>query len=82
MASLALIVGLIFLVVLLFGPFVLLLSYFRRIPNILVYILGLISIGIGLWWFSILTTSIGFVGFVPILCGIKAINYRRQTLQI
>lgn len=82
MASLALIVGLIFLTVLLSGPLVLIISYCKFIPTIIVEIFSLLVILLGLWWIFTLTTSIGFIGLIPIVCGIKAISHRRQTLQI
>lgn len=81
MVGLALIVGIIFLTVILSGPLVLILSYIKFIPTLVIDILSLLTILLGIWWIFTLTTSVGFFGLVPIICGSKAISGRRQALE-
>lgn len=82
MASLALIVSLIFFSMLMIGPVSLCLAYMKRVPTVIVQIISLISISFGLWWIFTLSTSIGIVGLVPVICGMKAISYRGRSLHI
>jgi len=71
MASLALLVTLIFLFVALLGPATWLLSKSRFIPRFIIYIMGILSILIGIYWcflpvnllkvFGLLTAYLGWI---------------------
>ena len=77
MASLALIVSLIFLAVLLIGPLSILVSHIRFIPNFIAYLFGILSIVVGMWWFLLPTTGIRYLGIIPVFCGYYVINHRK-----
>lgn len=62
MASLALIVAILFLFVLISGPLVYILSKFKFIPRILIIIISIPIILFGLWWTFIVPTPIRFIG--------------------
>ncbi|NDB61546.1 hypothetical protein EB001_24365 [bacterium] len=75
MASLALLVSLIFLSVILLGPATFLLSKSRFIPSFIIWIMGVLSIVIGIWWFLILPfTIIGLFGLLTTYLGWLAIQ--------
>lgn len=78
MASLALIVGLIFLVVLLSGPTIFIISKYRLLPRIIVQILAIIIIGLGLWWTTIVVTPIRLLGLLTAYLGWRAIKNSRS----
>lgn len=69
MASLALLVGLIFVVVLLSGPICFILSKISIIPNWIINILGVITILIGIWWLCLPIGPIKYVAILTILLG-------------
>ena len=75
MASLALLVSLIFLSVILLGPATFLLSKSRFVPSFIIWIMGVLSIVIGIWWFLILPfTIIGLFGLLTTYLGWLAIQ--------
>lgn len=69
MASLALIVGLIFLTVILSGPMVFLLSKYKILPRFIIQILSVGVIFLGLWWMFIVVTPIRFLGLFTAYLG-------------
>lgn len=77
MESLVILVTILISVVLLVGPLALILSYIKIIPDMIIWIMGLISISIGAYWFIL---PIPFVVKLPallaILLGIFAIKKR------
>lgn len=81
MASLALMAGLMFCVVLLFGPVSYLISLFRWMPNFIIYSLGLLSIIIGVWWMLLPIPAIKYYGLIDIFLGYKIMADRmgKQT---
>lgn len=75
MASLALLVSLIFLSIVLLGPATFLLSKSKFIPSFIIWIMGLFSIVLGIWWFLILPLNIiGFLGLFTAYLGWLAIQ--------
>jgi hypothetical protein len=75
MASLALLVTLMLLFVILLGPATLLLSKSVYIPRFIIWIMGLFSIVLGIWWFFILPFNIiGFFGILTSYLGWMAIQ--------
>lgn len=80
MASLAIIVCVIFLVVLLSGPIVFILSKFTLFPKTIIQLLSMITIIVGLWWFMIMVTPVRFIGILSAYFGWRAIqNSRMET---
>lgn len=77
MESLVILVTILVLIVLLVGPLALILSYIKIIPDMIIWIMGFISISIGVYWFIL---PIPFVVKLPallaILLGIFAIKKR------
>jgi len=77
MESLVILVTILISVVLLVGPLALILSYIKIIPDMIIWIMGFISISIGAYWFIL---PIPFVVKLPallaILLGIFAIKKR------
>jgi hypothetical protein len=77
MESLVILVTILVSVVLLVGPLALILSYIKIIPDMIIWIMGFISISIGAYWFIL---PIPFVVKLPallaILLGIFAIKKR------
>ena len=77
MGSLVILVTILVLIVLLVGPLALILSYIKIIPDIIVWVMGLISISIVAYWFIL---PIPFVVKLPallaILLGIFAVKKR------
>jgi hypothetical protein len=69
MASLAIIVGLIFLTVILSGPTVYLLSKIKILPRIIIQFLSILIFALGLWWIMIVVTPIRWLGLIPIYFG-------------
>lgn len=69
MASLALLVGLIFIVVLLSGPICFILSKISIIPNWTINILAVITILTGIWWLCLPIGPIKYVGILTIWLG-------------
>jgi hypothetical protein len=77
MASLALLVGLIFLSVLLIGPISIFTCRFKFVPNFIAYVLAIVNIVLGMWWFLLPITAIRYVGIIPVFCGYMIINQRK-----
>lgn len=69
MASLALMAGLIFLVVLISGPLVFILSKLSFVPKWITNILGILTIFIGAWWFLLPISVVRYVGLITALLG-------------
>jgi hypothetical protein len=80
MASLALIVALIFLGLLIIGPTVVLLNKIAIIPKFIIWLLAIFSIFYGLWWIFIVVTPIRWIGLLPIYCGWLAIKTKDRVL--
>jgi hypothetical protein len=78
MASLALIVSVLFLAVLLFGPIVILLKKINILPEFIIKILGIFCIFAGVWWFTITIFPIRFIGLIPAYCGYLVIRSKDQ----
>lgn len=74
MASLALIVALMFLVVLLSGPLCFAISKIPFVPNWIKIILGFLTIFIGAWWFLLPIGPIRFIGILTALLGFYSIR--------
>lgn len=72
MASLALLVSLIFIFTLTIGPLALMLSYFRM--KILASIFGVLAILIGGYWCCFAPFPISIVGGISLICGALALN--------
>lgn len=77
MASLAFVVGLLFLAVLTVGPLCFILSKIRIVPDILIWMLGILSIAIGIWWLLLPISIARYVGLVPCILGFISIKNRR-----
>jgi hypothetical protein len=71
-ASLAIIVSIIFLTMMLFGPLVLLLSKINILPTIIIQLLSVVCILYGFWWIITLVTPIRWLGLLPIYCAYLA----------
>jgi hypothetical protein len=71
MASLALLVSAMFIVVLLVGPLSYLLTKIINLPSWIIYLLAIANIGIGLWWLLLPIPNIRFIGLIDILIGWK-----------
>jgi hypothetical protein len=76
MASLAIIVSIIFLVVLLSGPICFVLSGFNFIPTWIVVLLSLFTIVCGFWFFLLPITGVRYIGILSVLLGAVALNNR------
>lgn len=74
MASLALLVALMFIVVALLGPATWLLSKSRFIPTFIIWVMGLLSIGIGMYWFFLPVNFLRFFGLLTAYLGWVAIQ--------
>jgi hypothetical protein len=80
MASLAILVSLLFLFVVLLGPATFLLSKSRFIPSFVIWIMGLFCIVVGIWWFFILPSNIiGFFGILTAYLGWLAIQSKDKV---
>ena len=71
MASLALLVSIIFLTVILLGLFSYLISFCQDIPRWLMWILGIANVVVGLWWFLLPIPAIRYIGLIDVLIGVK-----------
>ena len=78
MASLALIVTLIFLSVLVIGPISYLLSLFDWMPELVVWVLGLLCILVGGLAFTLPLVFLKVFGLIDIAIGFKIISNRQQ----
>jgi len=78
-ASLAIIVAIIFLIVLLSGPAIYLIAKLNILPQFIIDILSVIIIFIGLWWIVIIPTFIRFIGLLTALLAWKAMMLSRKS---
>lgn len=78
MESLALIVALMFLVTVLLGPATWLLSKSRFIPTFIVWIMGLASIFIGMYWFFLPVNILKVFGLLTAYLGWVAIQSKER----
>lgn len=78
MASLALVVALMFTFVVLLGPSTWLLSKSRFIPRFIVWFMGLLSIFIGMYWFFLPVNVLKFFGLLTAYLGWVAIDSKER----
>jgi hypothetical protein len=78
MASLALLVSIIFLSVLIIGPISYLLSLFSWMPKLVIWIMGLLCIFVGGMTFTLPVVFLKVLGLVDIAIGFKIISDRQQ----
>ena len=78
MASLALLVTIIFLSVLIIGPISYLLSLFDWMPKLVVWIMGLLCILVGGMTFTLPVVFLKVLGLIDIAIGFKIIADRRE----
>lgn len=78
MASLALLVTLMFLFVVLLGPLTWLLSRLDYIPDMVIWLLGLLSIGVGMYWFFLPVNFLKFFGLLTAYLGWVAIQSKER----
>jgi len=77
MESLVILVTILVLIVLLVGPLALIMSYIKIIPDIIIWVMGLISISIGAYWFILpIPFAVKLPALLAILLGIFAIKKR------
>ena len=77
MGSLVILVTILVLIVLLVGPLALIMSYIKIIPDIIVWVMGLISISIGAYWFILpIPFMVKLPALLAILLGIFAVKKR------
>jgi hypothetical protein len=78
MASLALLVTLMLLFVILLGPATWLLSKSEYIPKEIIWIMGLLSVGIGIYWFFLPVNFLRFFGLLTAYLGWLAIQSKEK----
>jgi len=78
MASLALLVSIIFLSVLIIGPISYLLSLFSWMPKFIVWVMGLLCILVGGLTFTLPVVFLKVLGLIDIAIGFKIIADRQQ----
>jgi len=78
MASLALLVSIIFLSVLIIGPLSYILSLFDWMPRMIVWIMGLFCILVGGTTFTLPVVFLKVLGLIDIAIGFKIIADRRE----
>jgi len=78
MASLAILVTIIFLSVLIIGPLSYLLSLFDWMPKFVVWIMGLLCILVGSMTFTLPVVFLKVLGLIDIAIGFKIISDRRE----
>jgi hypothetical protein len=78
MASLALLVTIIFISVLIIGPISYLLSLFSWMPKLVVWIMGLLCILVGGLTFTLPVLLLKVFGLIDIAIGFKIISDRRE----
>ena len=78
MASLALLVTIIFLSVLIIGPLSYILSLFSWMPKFVIWIMGLLCIFVGGMTFTLPAIFLKVLGLVDIAIGFKIISDRQQ----
>lgn len=81
MASLALVVTIIYLFVVLIGPLTFLLSKIKIVPPLIIQLMGLLSIVLGIWWLTILPGNItGLLAILTIYLGWRGIKNKDAVL--
>lgn len=80
MASLALLASLVVISVILSGPICWILSRIYIIPNFIIYLLGILTMFIGVWFFLLPIAGIRWLGLVSAGLGWLAINKRRESI--
>lgn len=80
MASLALLASLVALSVILSGPLCWILSRIYIIPDLIIYLLGIITIFIGVWFFLLPIAGIRWLGLVSAGLGWLSISKRRESI--
>jgi len=78
MESLALLVALMFLVVVLLGPATWLLSKANFIPRFIIWIMGLLSVTLGIYWFFLPVNFMRFFGLLTAYLGWIAIQSKER----
>lgn len=78
MASLAILVSIIFLSVLIIGPLSYLLSLFSWMPKVVVWIMGILCILVGGMTFTLPVVFLKVLGLIDIAIGFKIIADRQQ----
>ena len=78
MASLALLVTIIFLSVLIIGPLSYLLSLFDWMPKVVVWIMGFLCILVGSMTFTLPVVFLKVLGLIDVAIGFKIIADRRE----
>jgi len=78
MASLALIVTIIFFSVIIIGPLSYILSLFNWIPRFFVWVMGLLCILVGGMTFTLPVVFLKVLGLIDIAIGFKIISDRQQ----
>lgn len=78
MASLALLVSLMLLFVILLGPATWLLSKSNYIPRFIIWIMGLLSIVIGMYWFFLPVNILKVFGLLTAYLGWVAIQSKER----
>jgi hypothetical protein len=78
MASLALIVTIIFFSVIIIGPLSYILSLFNWMPRFFVWIMGLLCILVGCMTFTLPVVFLKVLGLIDIAIGFKIISDRQQ----
>lgn len=76
MASLALMVMVIFFSIILSGPICLILSNIKIIPNIIVYLFSFATILAGIWFFMLPITIVRYIGLIAVWLAIVSIIKR------
>jgi hypothetical protein len=78
MASLAIIVTIIFLSVMIIGPISYLLSLFDWMPKFVVWIMGILCIFVGGMTFTLPVVFLKILGLIDIAIGFKIISDKRE----
>lgn len=76
MASLALLVFLLICFIVCVGPMAYFICSFRAVPNMMVYIIGGLSIMVGIVWLSLPIPNVKYLGLIPIALGYFSIGKR------
>jgi hypothetical protein len=77
MASLALVVSLIFLISLASGPLGYLLCRFTWMPPVFKWLVGILNILIGIWWLLLPISIIKYIGLSNLCFGILILKNKR-----
>ena len=74
MASLALVVTLMFLGILFVGPIIYVVCLLPFLPKLLKQLLAIISIGLGIYWLFLPVSVMRLIGLLPVFCGLKILD--------